>query len=46
MKTAAPTAEFGEVDALQFFSHDFCFYDSGLIYMVTENRAFSQHVLL
>jgi hypothetical protein len=48
MKTAASIAGFEEVDALSCnsFRHDFSFHYSSLVYMVSENRAFSRHVLL
>jgi hypothetical protein len=46
MKTAASIAGFGEVDDLSSnsFRHDFFFNYSSLVYMVSENRAFSQCV--
>jgi hypothetical protein len=48
MKIAAAIAVFGEVDDLSsnYFRHDFFFNHSSLVYMVSENRAFSRHVLL
>jgi hypothetical protein len=47
MKTAASIAGFGEVDDLFYnsFRHDFLFHYSSLVYMVSENQAFSQHVI-
>jgi hypothetical protein len=47
MKTAASIAGFGEVDDLSCnsFRHDFFFNYSNLVYMGSENWAFSQHVL-
>jgi hypothetical protein len=43
MKTAASIAGYGEVDDLSSnsFRHDFFFNYSSLVYMVSENRAFS-----
>jgi hypothetical protein len=48
MKTATSIAGFGEVDDLSCnsFRHDFFFHYSSLVYMVSENWAFSRQVLL